>query len=311
MTCSRECRPDSVSVLFDSVLCYDLTAELFRERSLGLGFMHIFPLTFVLLSLLLLSACTTHSYKSRKQTAETAALEANFQQFNFDTVLFQIYGWKKITQPLNKTLVIYIEGDGQAWKTRFKISKNPTPRKPMSLYLAIQDSSVNIIYLARPCQFINLEKSSHCQSKYWGSHRYSQEVIDSYHSVLNQIRHTYNIKKFELVGYSGGGIIAALLAGQRNDITKLITIASNLDHLAWTQYHNISPLSGSLNLYSNQLDFSKINQLHLWGAKDSIVPYEINKNLLDKKLNNELSSYIIYKQFDHSCCWVENWNKYR
>ena len=235
------------------------------------------------------------------------AVDAGFKPIYFETEWFQIYGLEKIKAPINKKLIIYIEGDGQAWKTRFKISKNPTPRKPLSLYLAIQDSYENIIYLARPCQFVDIETMSNCSPEYWTSHRYGEKVLSSYHSVLNQISNIYHIKKFEIVGYSGGGVIAALLAGQRNDISRLTTVASNLDHLRWTQHHKVSPLKGSLDLYSIDLDFSNIVQRHFWGAQDEIVSYEMNQALLEK-LDNTYLKYYIYEQFNHSCCWIENWD---
>ncbi len=262
----------------------------------------------VIINLIILTGCTANNYIIKKISTEKIAREAGFQPVYFNTKLFQIYGWKKRTAQSNKKLIIYIEGDGRAWKTRFKVSNNPTPQKAMSLHLAVQDKYSNILYLARPCQFIDAQRTPSCQKKYWTSHRYSQEVLDSYLSILDQVREKNPMIQIELVGYSGGGVIAALLAGQRNDVHKITTVAANLDHLAWTQYHNISPLSGSLNLYSNNLDFSTVIQVHLWGAKDSIVPYKINTNLINTKLrNNNYSSYI-YKLFDHSCCWIENWN---
>ena len=264
------------------------------------------PVIFILLVLLLSSGCSTHHYKNLKKNAEMLAVDAGFKPIYFDTKWFQIYGLEKIKVPINKKLIIYIEGDGQAWKTRFKISKNPTPRKPLSLYLAIQDSYENIIYLARPCQFVDAEITSNCSPEYWTSHRYGEKVLNSYHAVLNQIRKSYNIKNFEIVGYSGGGVIAALLAGQRHDVSRLTTVASNLDHFKWTQHHKVSPLKGSLDLYSNDLDFATIVQRHFWGAQDEIVNYEMNKVLLEK-LDNTYLKYYIYEQFNHSCCWVENW----
>ncbi len=264
-------------------------------------------LLFLLLICFLLSACVSSYYPDKKQIAEDLAVKSGFLQVNFDTPLFQIYAWLKKSKILNDTLVIYIEGDGQAWKTRFQVSKNPTPKKPISLYLAIQDPSENIVYLARPCQFIELKNNINCQQKYWTSHRYSKEIINTYHAVLNQIKKIYNIKEIELVAYSGGGVIASLLAGQRKDITRLTTIASNLDHLAWTQYHKISPLKGSLSLYSEPLDFSTIEQQHFFGGKDSVVPYHINERLFKQQFKNDLFFYTIYNEFNHVCCWVEQW----
>ena len=48
-----------------------------------------------------------------------------------------------------------------------------------------------------------------------------------------------------MVGFSGGAQIAGLAATAKPglNVKKIITIAGNLDHLAWTQYHNLPPLN--------------------------------------------------------------------
>ncbi|GAB2181920.1 hypothetical protein DLREEDagrD3_21430 [Denitratisoma sp. agr-D3] len=47
-------------------------------------------------------------------------------------------------------------------------------------------------------------------------------------------------RRLTLVGYSGGA--AALLAARCSDVVRLVTIAGNLDHRAWTRYHHITTL---------------------------------------------------------------------
>ncbi len=54
-------------------------------------------------------------------------------------------------------------------------------------------------------------------------------MVNSIHKTLDQIKTRYNASGFNLIGYSGGGAIAALVAADRNDILSLRTVAGNLD----------------------------------------------------------------------------------
>ena len=76
-----------------------------------------------------------------------------------------------------------------------------------------------------------------------------------------------------MIGYSGGAQIAGLLSVTKDlNIQKVITIAGNLDHKAWTEYHHLPPLSESLNLADYKAKFSKIPQIHYVGEKDKVIP---------------------------------------
>ena len=50
----------------------------------------------------------------------------------------------------------------------------------------------------------------------------------------------YQAGKIELVGYSGGGAVALLLAVRRHDIVSVRTVAGNLNPEAVNQYHKVS-----------------------------------------------------------------------
>jgi len=264
-------------------------------------------------SLFFVISCATPGVTERKETAYKIATDAGFQKISFDTSLFRLQGWQKnLLDGNSEPLIIYVEGDGKAWISRFKVSKNPTPINPVSLRMAVQDDRRNIIYLARPCQygksqFKKTDSMKNCQPKYWTSHRYSQDVINSYNMVLEQIKEQYGVKEFKVVGFSGGGVIATLLTAQRNDVTHLTTVASNLDHIEWTAHHRVTLLHGSLDVHSYLSELSGVAQNHLFGADDSIVPFKVNKNLLKRLLKNNSAYYEIYDDFDHFCCWTEQW----
>jgi hypothetical protein len=184
-----------------------------------------------------------------------------------------------------KNIKVYIEGDGLAWITRHKISSDPTPINPMGLNLMNTDTSKCKIYIARPCQYT---KSDNCKKKYWTSHRFNEEVIVGFQEVLNKIKIKNKNDNFTLIGYSGGGAIATLLSAKRDDVKKLITIAGNLDTKKWTTLHNISPLNDSYNPADFYKELENVEQLHIIGSQDKIIPKEIFFSYISKfqKPNN-------------------------
>ena len=241
--------------------------------------------------------------KERKQTITSLINNSSYTTKTFQSNDFNIFGIISTQNSCeNKTIHIYIEGDGLAWITRSRVSDDPTPTNPLGLKLMLKDPNTCKIYLARPCQYIDSNK---CEKKYWSSARFHKKVIDSYNEVLNTIKTLYQNDTFELVGYSGGGAVATLLSAQRDDISRLVTIAGNLDTEKWTKIHNISPLYDSLNPADFTKELEKIPQLHLIGGKDTIIPFSIFNSYKSKFQNNENIHYKIYDDYTHSKGWIE------
>ena len=93
-----------------------------------------------------------------------------------------------------------------------------------------------------------------------------------------------------LVGYSGGAQVAGLVAvtHQKLNIEKIITIAGNLDHKAWTDYHNLPPLSESMNLRRYK-SFDEIAQIHYIGEKDDVIP----PSLIKRPISDNIKIIIV------------------
>lgn len=199
------------------------------------------------------------------------------------TQYFDIATWQKITSP-NGVYKIYIEGDGYAFNSRALPTSDPTPRGTLVRELAFGDNNENVIYLARPCQY---KKNNLCEQKYWTTGRFAKEVIESEYEAIKSIVGNNDVI---LIGFSGGGQIAGLIAATKNDIKvkKIITIAGNLNHRAWTEYHHLPILKDSMNLEDFYEQFVNMPQIHYIGEKDTVVPAVIteqfisNKNLLIK-----------------------------
>ncbi len=223
----------------------------------------------------------------------------------FEAGKFKIFAFQSLKkESRNKKIHIYIEGDGLAWVTSSRPSDNPTPITPVGLKLFLKDPAPRKIYLARPCQYIS---SGACQQKYWTSHRFSKEVIDGYHGVLDRIKTEYAPEEFTLFGYSGGGAVAALLAAQRDDVSDLVTIAANLDTDFWTQLHCLTPLTGSLNPADFTQGLEQVRQHHFMGGKDRIVPPSVFFSFQDRFFNKKNMDYKILNDFHHACCWDRDW----
>lgn len=204
----------------------------------------------------------------------------------------------------NNKLIVYIEGDGYAWKSRTTVSTNPTPLRPVAAIMANRDNRNNILYIARPCQYV-IDKR--CHKNIWTNRRYSNEVIASIYNVIQG----YITKKtdgIEVLGYSGGGLIAMMLSGSYDlPVEKIVTIAANIDHLEWTHYHRVSPLLGSRNISEVADKLQKIKQVHFVGGEDDNVPFKLLRKSIEKNGLNEISMIINKRRFDHHCCWAEQW----
>lgn len=210
---------------------------------------------------------------------------ADFLYKEIKTNTFTLYSYQKISD-LEKPIKIYIEGDGHAFNFHGQPSDNPTPKSDFFRNIAFSDTNPNVVYLARPCQYI-LDKNPICSKRHWTTARFAPEIIQSTADAIKQIAHNSEVI---LVGFSGGAQVAGLVSVLNPDlkVKKLITIAGNLDHLSWTQYHNLPPLSESLNLENFYSLFSQLPQIHYVGGKDKNITYQLvddfvkNKSLIVK-----------------------------
>lgn len=265
----------------------------------------------VLLTLTLfphLVACiNTHSIYERHEHVQAIVSQTDLNRERITAGDFLLTTYHRGLDIADKNLMIYIEGDGHAWIKKHQLSKNPTPINPLALKLAAKDSADSILYIARPCMYLDEALLQDCPDKFWSSHRYSEEVVNAINKVIDWATGISSTNNVTLVGYSGGGTVAALIAARRNDVDSLITIASNLDHKFWTELHGISPLEGSLDPLKYAKELSEIKQTHFVGAKDKIVPVAVIEHYVSLMPTKDKIVINIKKGFDHSCCWEKYW----
>ena len=262
-----------------------------------------------IVSSLFISACSTiPAVPERITNAKQLAAPAGFKESVLSNAQIDLVVFSKPSKQANKALVVYIEGDGRAWKTASLPSNNPTPTNPLALRLAIQDPRPAVAYLARPCQFITLP-SRGCSEKLWTNARFSTAVIENMNEAIEKLKHQYGASELVLIGYSGGGAIATLIAAKRTDIKSIITVAGNLDTDTWVKLYRLEPLSESINPASVARSIRNIPQIHYVGAKDDIIPPAISQSFLQKMGSPNKAKVIELPNYDHVCCWTKRWTE--
>ncbi len=208
-----------------------------------------------------------------------------------------------------QTMWIYIEGDGAAYITPSRPSSDPTPIDPVGLRLALaHPGSGPVAYVARPCQFVLPLHNRGCGKAYWTSARYSPEVIDSTNKAIDILKAEAQATRLILVGYSGGGALAVLVAAERHDVAGIITVAGNLDIAYWAQRNKLSPLKNSLDPVDMAGAVATIPQVHFVGGRDDIVGPDVVQTYLKHLPANTPAWMVVMPSYTHDCCWADKWD---
>jgi pimeloyl-ACP methyl ester carboxylesterase len=198
-------------------------------------------------------------------------------------------------------LLVYLEGDGTPWTHGGRREAvDPTPQQPLAFHL-FQRTALPAWYITRPC-YSGL-RDADCRPSLWTSGRYSATVVDSLAAALDQQLQQHGRRQIILVGYSGGGALATLLAARLPDSVGVVTLAANLDLGAWTALHGYLPLDQSLDPASQPPLHGKVHVL-LAGGRDTQVPLSSVAGYLDRHPETVV---ISYPRFDHRCCWAAEW----
>jgi len=255
---------------------------------------------------LFFSGCVTvPNVSDRMDTAERIAKSSGLVQEYIKAGDFTLMAYRK-TSETSDTLRIYIEGDGKAWKTKYRISDDPTPVDPVALRLASIDNFENIVYIARPGQYFSSTVPC-CDNTYWSERRFSEEVINSFDKAIDILKKQTGAKKIELIGYSGGAAIAVILAERRKDIVSLRSVAGNLNSKLLCDHHNVSYLEGSLEPLDVAERISYIPQRHFSGENDKKVPHMIIETFVEKQGDVDHNSITVVQKASHTDGWKERW----
>ncbi|WP_217450743.1 alpha/beta hydrolase [Vogesella oryzae] len=256
--------------------------------------------------LLLVAACVQiPDLAQRRSTADTLAAEHGWQATSLPSDSFRLRAYLPPAPVAANMLTVYLEGDGLAWLSPDTPSADPTPTNPLALQLALRDRQP-AAYLARPCQYGSAEESP-CRQVFWTRLRFAPEVVQASNQALDQLKQRFRAQRLLLVGYSGGGTLAALLAARRQDVAGLITIASSLDHLVWAQDKRLSPLTGSLNPADDWRRLQWVPQRHYVGTLDKQVGRMPVAAYVARFPVERRPELVEMPDFDHHCCWLQHW----
>ena len=261
--------------------------------------------------LLCLCSCVRHapllSAETRTEHAAVLAKTVGWHAYTLHTTNFAFKVYGPSPKP-SDFLTIYIEGDGLAWLSADTPSTNPTPVNPIGLKLAIRDKKhTQVVYLARACQFVFDLDWGTCRSDDWTNLRFSPAIVNATQQAVDALKARYSAKKIILIGYSGGGAIATLVAAKRTDIVRLITISGTLDTDAWVRQNNLTPLYGSLNPAKAWKSLVTISQTHWVGGKDTVVPKEVAFAYANRFPAANKPEIKVMPTYDHVCCWATAW----
>jgi len=159
------------------------------------------------------------------------------------------------------------------------------------------------VLLGRPC-YHGLGGEGRCSPADWTDRRYSKEVVASMVAAVEALAKRHHATSVTLIGYSGGGTLAMLIAGQVKQVHTVVTLAANLDVAAWARYHHYSALRGSLDPARLPPLRASVTQIHLLGGKDKNVPPAIAEPVISRQSN---AKRRLIPGADHACCWTKIW----
>jgi pimeloyl-ACP methyl ester carboxylesterase len=203
-------------------------------------------------------------------------------------------------------LYVYIEGDGIPWIGGTQPARDPTPANPLALRLMAvhtADPAAHLAYLGRPCYF-GLSKEPGCGPSTWTSDRYSPRVIASMAAAAETLVAAGNYTELVLIGLSGGGTVARLMAPKIPQVAGLMTINANLHVASWVSARGYQPLSGSLDPVDEAPLPTSVRHVQVIGLRDAVVPAAVTDSYRER--HDDLVVWK-YADFDHVCCWLSAW----
>ena len=264
------------------------------------------PVLAVLVALQLAGCAAGDLFLDRHGLADRIGARAGYVKTLVTAEPFVLTAYYRIAEP-GESLTVYIEGDGQAWLSRRRLATDPTPTDPVALRLAALDPSPNVVYLARPCHYTEPRLNPFCGPAYWSNKRFAGEVIAAMDQAVENFRRRSRAREVHLVGYSGGGAVATLIAARRRDVGSLRTIAGNLDHVTLNRHHRVSPLTGSLNPIDFAPALARLPQRHFVGSDDRVVPPFIAEGFARRAASSRCIRVTVVEDVTHAKGWVERW----
>lgn len=216
------------------------------------------------------------------------------------TEAFTLAWFKNASGKQADTLHIYIDGDGSPLSADGSSpSDDPTPLNPLALKLAAIDPH-EAVYIGRPCHWLVSQPA--CNPSLWTGGRYSAEVVSALcqgaRLIMGEVR-----RDVSLIGFSGGGALAVLLAHCLETTVNVVTINGNLSIDTWSRSRGFLPLTVSENPIDYGLPDRVSGRAYFVGLKDSVVPGSVSSTFAARHGGEVIAFY----GYGHSCCWQRDW----
>lgn len=203
-----------------------------------------------------------------------------------------------------KYLVVYLEGDGRVLTPQGVVRDDPTPAKTLVFDLAALDPAPLVLYLARIGQF-QPQYAGIAYQTYWSEGRLGPAAVQAADEAVTAIKERTGTNRIYLIGFSGGGGLACLVAARRDDVAGLVTVAGLLDHDWWTRTNNYPPLTESLNPADCAAELAHIPQIHFYGADDKLIAPALSARFADLAAFRDLTRVAV--PAGHDTGWQKAW----
>ena len=249
----------------------------------------------LILVVLALGACTAAT-RVDQLASEGGLIRTPFRAGGYDTLIYMRH--PDTTDA--RSLVIFLEGDGRLRSTSLDPFVATAPENPIALELALR-TPARVAYIVRPCH--TPKRDPKCDLEQWRTGRYSSDIVAALVESVREAASRSGAMQIELVGYSGGGTLAVLVAERLDNVVAVVTVAANLDTDTWARDHDYPALSRSLNPASSERSHPW-PELHLRGDGDQVVPRKTVRTYFEHRPGAREWSI---EGVDHTCCWVERW----
>jgi dienelactone hydrolase len=261
------------------------------------------PSLALLLAVLGLAACVS---PARRTDREAARLGLARQEVRGAAFLHVVYRDTSRPAGADRLLHVYLGGDGSPRQAMRWIPRDPTPTTPVALRLMALDPAPHV-FLGRPCQHGvgRADSGGGCSPRDWTTHRYGPEIVESLVAALRSLSVAQKAPGIVLLGYSGGGSLAMLMAARMPEVRAVVTVAANLDVRGWAALHGYAPLDASLSPAEEPALDPGVAQIHVLGARDHNVPPALVEAALARQPPGV--RVRIVTAADHACCWEAAW----
>lgn len=261
----------------------------------------------------LLSACYLPTMDMKKQTAQRMAVPNNMFERTIAAEPYNITAYERILTK-GTTANIYIEGGEIVWDDFIKDRETATPSNPLALHLATRDNAMNVIWLARPCQFTYAPKinGEACTRTEWADGRFSVTNLRAMNTALDNVKNKYGYTGFNLIGVQDGAGVAVHLAAARDDILSLRTVSGMIDTDAFQQAYKLEKHQtfidqSSKNPAIHARTLAKLPQQHFVGVWADDIGPAMAQSFRQKAGNSPCIRVLEVKDVTDEKGWVNRW----